>query len=64
MKILVFGANGTLGSEIVKFMNSAGDQVLTVSRNSELTDIQSDEGMNQISDTSLIQVRHLISVQC
>jgi hypothetical protein len=53
MQVLVFGANGTLGGEIVKYMRFAGDQVLTVSRNSEITDIQTDSGMNQFFSEGL-----------
>jgi len=53
MQVLVFGANGTLGGEIVKYMRFAGDQVLTVSRNSEITDIQTDSGMDQFFSEGL-----------
>jgi len=48
MHALVFGANGTLGCKIVEVMRSTGLQVVTASRNSPSTDIQSENIEEQL----------------
>jgi len=53
MQVVVFGANGTLCGEIAKYVKSVGDDVLTVSRNSRSTQIQTDSGMDSISSSGL-----------
>jgi len=51
MNVLVFGARGTLGNAIVKHLKSSGEQVLTVSRNSESTDFQSNDGLDRLLES-------------